>query len=90
VRVRVCLCVCVLQSKIKEWMEAPVDPALSLPPPNPFIATDFSLRHPQVAPPPDEDLTHLAFNDPATRARVAGACLLPPSPPPGGGCWGIR
>lgn len=31
------------QEKLKRWTDEPVDPALRLPPPNPFIPTDFSL-----------------------------------------------
>lgn len=27
------------------WLSAPIDPALHIPKPNPFIATDFGLRH---------------------------------------------
>ena len=48
---------------------------MHLPPPNPFIATNFSLKHGLVPPPPDEDLAHIDFNDPESRARVAGTSL---------------
>lgn len=30
------------------WWSSPIDPALHLPKPNPFIATDFSLRNPTL------------------------------------------
>ena len=63
------------QERLKAWTTSAIDPALHLPPPNPFIATNFSLKHGLVPPPPDEDLAHIDFNDPESRARVAGTSL---------------
>lgn len=43
------------------WWSSPIDPALHLPKPNPFIATDFSLRNPTL--------------NTATEVRPATLCL---------------
>jgi hypothetical protein len=60
------------QERIDRWMSEAIDPALHLPPANPFIATDFSLRHEQQPPPAEEDLTAVDVDEPAERGRIAG------------------
>lgn len=57
-------------ARMEAWMAAPVSEGLTLPEPNPFIASDFALRQP-VAPPKDEPvLDDMEVSDPATAAAV--------------------
>lgn len=58
---------------IKRWSTSAIDPALHLPPPNPFIATDFSLFTPKVDHPVEPDLGDIDFSDATTRTKLMDA-----------------
>jgi secreted Zn-dependent insulinase-like peptidase len=68
----------VVQAQYESWLFGPIDPALQVPKPNPFIATDFTLRNSVIEVPSDDiHSDDIKPSVPASVEAVLGTPLFP-------------